>query len=88
MYEEIPTVRDANFIYLLTPTFDDLYARINAREKSHPTGRTLSEEDILDRFEEEIEDMRRSVKLPYAYLVNDTLERIVHFAVVKLGKRF
>lgn len=77
LYEEVPAVKNANLIYLLAPTFDELYERISAREKSRPEGTALSEVAILDRFEEEIEDMRKSAKLPYAYLVNDTPERVV-----------
>ncbi len=72
---------DIGFIYLLPPNFRDLWERIDKREqrrKEHGEKR-LSRGEILDRFAEEIIDMRKSVKLPYSYFVNDDPKRLETF---------
>jgi len=66
------------FIYLLAPSFRDLYKRISAREivRARRGEKALSKGEIFSRFKEEIRDMKNGTKLPYAYLVNDAPERI------------
>lgn len=73
-----PIVSRTTFLYLLAPTFKDLKKRMVKREDERRKRgeKALSRRDILDRFAEEIVDMRRSAKLPYAYLVNDDLKRL------------
>jgi len=65
-------------IYILPPSFRELYKRISIREQERESNneKTLSKLEILDRFEEEIADMRLARKMPYAFLVNDNRSRV------------
>ena len=76
LYKEVPALHVATLIYLLPPSFDELCIRIEAREKSDV--RALSRQEILTRFSEEIEEMHKSIELPYAYIVNDSKERVTN----------
>lgn len=66
------------FVYLLAPSFRDLYKRIYSREvATREAGKkALNKVEIFNRFEEEIRDMEKSTQLPYAYLVNDSPKRV------------
>ncbi len=75
---EIPIVERTTLVYILAPSFRELYNRIVAREnmRRRNGGQGLSRSQIFDRFHEEISDMRKSAKLPYVYIVNDTRARV------------
>lgn len=75
LLKEFPRPACITFIYLLAPSFRDLYKRIYSRESVHGE-RALSKTEIFDRFEEEIQDMEKARKLPYVYLVNDSPKRV------------
>ncbi len=62
-----------NFIFLLPPSFETLYQRVTTREQQE---HSLTEADIFARFEEEIHELSRSTALPYAYIINDSLDRV------------
>ena len=75
--KKIPKAIDFTFIYLLPPTFKELSIRIQKREYSRKNyKKALSQKEILKRFKEEIRDMKKSIKLPYVYIVNDYLPRV------------
>ena len=59
------------FIYLLAPSFGILRERIGSRS-SHE-----SDEALFARFREEIGEMLESHSLSYAYVVNDSIERMM-----------
>mgnify|MGYP003393691539 CR=1 FL=1 len=68
---------DFNYVYILTPTFKKLYIRIMKREFLYQKDeRRLNKKEIFERFQEETRDMEKSIKLPYAYVVNDSLKRV------------
>lgn len=60
-------------IYLLPPSFRILYNRLKLREEKDGMGK----EEIHQRFFEEINELGQSAQLPYAYIVNDKIERII-----------
>lgn len=68
--ELLNVVETSNFVYLLAPSFEDLVKRVLVREQTNQNN-SMSVSDIIDRFNEEIEDMNNTLKLPYAYLIND-----------------
>lgn len=70
-----PRVRDSVFLYILPPSFRELHARLSKRE-SDKTRRGLTQRAIHDRFAEEIVDMRRSMKIPSIYILNDSKVRV------------
>jgi len=74
----LPKKINFTFVYILTPTFKELYKRIIKREllRRKKEGKYLSKKEIFKRFEEEIEDMKKTIKLPYVYIVNDSLKRV------------
>ncbi len=73
-----PRIRErCTLIYLLPPTFDELYFRIKKRERLRQHA-GLADEEIVGRFREEIEEFRQSVSLPYAYFVNDDIKTLLN----------
>lgn len=80
LIEFLPNVK-FSMIYLLPPSFGVLYARMVRREGKGG----LKRGEIYKRFLEEINELEDSTKLPYAYLVNDKVERLVHLAVGDLS---
>ncbi len=75
--KSLPKKVEFTFLYLLAPTFKELLKRILKRESlRRKKEKRLNEEDILKRFKEEINDMRKSINLPYVYIVNDSLSRV------------
>lgn len=76
--EALPNNIKFTFLYVLTPTFKELYARITKRENLRKINgeKYLSKKEIFNRFKEEINDMKKSPKLPYIYIVNDSLNRV------------
>lgn len=73
----LPKKVNFTFIYLLPSTFKELYARILKRESLRgKSEKRLKRKEILKRFKEEIDDMKKSTKLPYIYIVNDSLKRV------------
>jgi len=76
----LPEKVNFTFIYVLTPTFKELYIRILKREAlGKKSEKHLTKKEIFDRFEEEIKDLHKSTKLPYVYVVNDSLKRVERF---------
>ena len=73
--KEFPSLTDSNFLYILPPSFEVLYKRLTNREKRQD-GKSLTEQEIRDRIQEEITDMERSVQLKYVYLLNDAREQV------------
>ena len=70
-------MRGSNFIYMLAPTFRTLHKRLRSREQREKTrDGALTDIQIRTRFEEEIAEMEKSVKIPYVYILNDAPERI------------
>ncbi len=78
LVQAAPSVQASMFLCVLPPSFRELYRRISKREgvRKKSGEQHLSKNDILDRFFEEIKDIKKSFKLPYAYIVNDSLERV------------
>ncbi len=75
------------FLYILSPSFKELFRRINKRESLRKKGeKRLTRKEILKRFGEEIIDMKKTKKLPYAYVVNDSLARIEKVLKEKISK--
>ena len=75
--QEFPRMRGSNFIYMLAPTFRTLHKRLRSREQREKTrDGALTDIQIRTRFEEEIAEMEKSVKIPYVYILNDAPERI------------
>lgn len=70
--KSLPT--ESSLVYVLTPTFKELYERIDKREREG--ARSLEEGEILERFREEIGELEKSKEVPYAYIVNDSLSRV------------
>ncbi len=77
LIKELPSI-SMTLYYMLPPTLKILYQRISEREKANreKSKYCLLDDDILDRFDEEIEDMKLLSDLPYVYIVNDTQKRI------------
>jgi guanylate kinase len=74
--DEYPAIiEQANFVYLLPPSFYTLVERIVTREQNNTTN-GMDIDEIAERFEEEIEDMALTIELPYTYIVNDDRKRI------------
>lgn len=71
-----PRLGTNTFVYLLPPSFEELYRRISERESQPGREHALTEEQLADRFEEEIVQMRLSTGAPYAYVLNDSIERV------------
>lgn len=78
LVKKIQKKNNVNLVYIFSPTFKDLYTRITAREllQKKNGGKHLTQQEILERFKEEIDDMKKSIKIPYTYIVNDSLERV------------
>ena len=76
LLEEYPALRSATFVYLLPPSFETLCERLHGRERSGYRHHALTSEQILSRLEEEIGQMKQSGNVPYAYVVNDSIERV------------
>lgn len=78
LINNLPRNTSFNFVCILPPTFQELYKRILKREHLRKTNKEkfLSKVEIFNRFEEEINDIKKSVKLPYVYIVNDSLDRV------------
>lgn len=74
----LPQKINFTYIYILPPTFGELYKRILKRETTQKEkgGEYLSTKEIFNRFKEEIDDMKKATKLPYVYVVNDSLSRV------------
>lgn len=74
----LPQKINFTYIYILPPTFRELYKRILKREiLQKEKGKVcLSTKEIFSRFEEEIDDMKKGTELPYVYIVNDSLVRV------------
>ena len=75
--ELIKLLPDVKFslIYLLPPSFRLLYDHLKLREKDIG----MAKKEIYQRFFEEIHWLKQGAHLPYVYVVNDKIERIVHF---------
>ncbi len=78
LLKSLPKSIRITFIYLIVPSFLELYKRICSREteQAKKGKKALNDKEIFYRFEEEISDMGKVVRLPYVYLVNDSPKRI------------
>lgn len=76
LINSLPKKTDFNYVFILPPTFNELYKRMKKRERSRDKKEYLSKKQIFKRFEEEIKDMQKSIELPYIYVVNDSLPRV------------
>lgn len=64
--------KSAVCIYLLPPSITELYKRIKLRESSSKS--SLSTEEIIARFSEEIADMETLKDVDYKFIVNNDLQ--------------
>lgn len=62
-------------IYLLPPSLDELYIRLKNREA---LASGLNDQEIISRFQEEIDELRQSAELPYTYVVNDNVGALLN----------
>jgi len=69
------------YIYLLPPAIDVLHQRICTRESSLIESSGMSNEAIMKRFEEEIDDMKYACKIKPVFIVNDQVKRVI--AIIK-----
>lgn len=76
VYQLLPYIYTrSTLIYLLPPSFEELYHRISKREQKFSSG--LSAMEIISRFEEEIEEFRQSINFPYTYFVNESPDSLL-----------
>lgn len=66
---------NASMIYILPPDFATLLDRLRLRE--HGTTYALSEIEITARLQEEVEEMMQSIRLPYRYVSNTSIESCI-----------
>ena len=74
--------KDASLFYLLPPSIEVLWERLILRETQ--LERSLSLRDMENRVSEEIDELKKSIELPYSYVINQKLEDTVDRIVAKL----
>jgi len=75
LLDAFPTLTRSTFVYVLPPSFEELWNRISTRERGDLR---MPEAEIRARPTSlpEIADLKKTIGIPYAYVVNDTLQRV------------
>lgn len=73
LIDNVPKIRQSEYIsfYILPPSFDEWYRRLVTRSQEAP------KEDIIERIEISLQEMRNSKNICEVFIVNDKIERAV-----------
>jgi guanylate kinase len=71
--KEVEEVKNSNYIsfYILPPSFDEWYRRLTTRSTDSP------KENVLERIEISLEELKNSKNICEVFIVNDQVERAV-----------